>query len=243
MRTLRLHSQYTSANRYMGRSSGYKRTSGSFSNKYKLSSGKYRSLLDETKKDLEELDDTTKTSDTAQKAERTKTSDFTTTGSRYNKGMDAISDSIDDFAVLLKKDALDHDKAYDAASSFVSGYNNVYSSIKNASSGSISNKATYFNNLAKTFSRALDKVGVSVNEKDGSLSINKEKFSKASARDIGNIFGANASYATMVEQEAGSVSKVATATASSANTYSSLFNSPSSAASSALSGAFFNKKY
>ena len=242
MRTLRLHSQYTSANRYLGRSSGYKRTSGSFSNKYKLSSGKYRSLLEETKKDLEELDETTST-DTTKKTERTKTSDFTTTGSKYNKGMDAITDSIDDMAALLKKDDLDYDKAYDAASEFVSGYNSVYSSVKNASSSAIANKSSYFGSLARTFSRALDKVGISVNEKDGSLAIDKEKFSKASVRDISNVFGANASYATMVEKEAANVSKVATVTASSANTYSGLFDSPSSVSSSALSGAFFNKKY
>ena len=123
------------------------------------------------------------------------------------------------------------------------GYNNVYSAIKNAANTSISNKASSFAGNVRTFSRALEKVGISVNEKDGSLSIDKEKFGKASVKDITNIFGAKSSFGSLVEDEALSVSVTAAVTANkSANLYDNTFGARTTP-TSAFSGAFFNKKY
>lgn len=242
MKTFRLHSHYSSANRYLGRSSGFKRSSVSSASKYKLMSSKYSSLYDETKNDLEESGITDFASLT-KTAGRRKASEFTAKGSKYNAGMDSISGSIDDFAELLKKDELDYDKAYDAAEEFVKGYNDVYSAIKNSAGSSIAKKASFFTDKVRTFSNALAEVGVSVNEKDGTLSIDKETFGKASVRDIRNVFGAKSSFATLIEEEADSVGTTAAVTASkSANLYDSTFGARTTP-TSAFSGAFFNKKY
>ena len=243
---------YSSVSRYMsGRTSGYRRTGGSVRNRYAPASSTYRSYLQEAMKAKEQLEESGSSEETSDKSNdtrssalskytktRTKAATYNLTGSKFNNGVKALEESADDITELLAKDDPDMGKIYSAAQDFSEGYNKMYSSVKGSANSSVSAKAKSISDVTDILSRTLEKVGIAA-DKDGNLSIDKEKFMSSDKKDLQNVFGAKASYASMVRERAKSLTALSGALSSmSGDTYSL---NRSDAYTSALSGSLLNK--
>lgn len=230
------------ASRYHARNSGVKRSS-TYSRSASRMSSRYKSLFEETKNQLK---DTEKTSEeqsdksaTASKSTRTKAKDYSTSGSKFNSGVTEINDSIKEFDAILEDIIPDMDKAYAAAEKFADGYNQLYSSVSSSSLSAISKKTGYLDEVTGMFSRRLDNIGITL-DKNGKLSVDKEKFAQADQKDLGAIFGQKSSYASIISEQADNISKISSASQlSGTNAYSFGGNS----SGSAFGGSFFNSNF
>ena len=123
MRNFSVHR--SSMSRYMGKTSGYKRSSIGKRGSYKLGTNTFKSYLQEAQRAADEIkksqdtEETEKKSSSLSKYTRTKASSYKSSTSRFNSGYDAVSDTVTSFDKLLAKEEPDMDKAYDAAEKFV----------------------------------------------------------------------------------------------------------------------------
>ena len=102
----------------------------------------------------------------------------------------------------------DREKMYDAAKNFVDSYNDMYSAVSNSRSSFVSGRTSVMANTAKAYSGTLEKAGVTV-EKDGSLTLDKEKFMSADDKAISSAFGRNSTFTGAAVSQAVSVSRYA----------------------------------
>ena len=250
MRNFSVHR--SSMSRYMGKTSGYKRSSISRRSSYKLGSNTFKSYLQEAKRAADEIKESEKTEDTDKKTSslskytRTKATSYKTSASKFNSGYDAISDSADSFGKLLAKDETDMDKAYDAAAKFVDGYNDLYASVRSSSSKSVSAKASYISDMAGLYSRTLDSIGIT-SDKDGKLSIDKDKFLKSDKKDLESVFSKRSSLASHIIEQADSIKLMSALSADTYSGSSSLYgnsygSSYANGFTSAMSGSLFNRR-
>ena len=121
-----------------------------------------------------------------------------TTASRLNKAMQTDA----------KTGAFDREKAYSAAKDFVDSYNELYSSVKSSRSSFVSGRTTVIANTARAYSGTLEDAGVTV-AKDGSLTLDKEKFMSADDKSIDRAFGRSSNFTGAAVSQAVSVSKYA----------------------------------
>ncbi len=106
-----------------------------------------------------------------------------------------------------KNGEINMDKAYSAAESFVSSYNDLVSSIKKSGDVQISGKHQFITNMTNAYSRRLENVGISIGS-DGKLSIDKDQFKAASASDLDAVFGKKCSFAEFMDTQATQISKI-----------------------------------
>lgn len=105
-----------------------------------------------------------------------------------------------------------------AVKEFVSSYNNTLQAATDSGNTSIQRNAGYMTNQTKIFSRALEEVGITINE-DQTLSLDEEKLEGAKTDNLKTIFNGSASYAAFTSQKASMISNAATLAASSASLY------------------------
>lgn len=247
MRNFSVHR--SSVSRYMGRTSSYRRSSSHSRNSYKLGTNTFKSYLQEAQKISDEIKGTDSTekntsskNSVLSKYARTKAATYKSSSSKFNTGYDAVEDSVDTFETLFKKDEFDKEKGLAAAEKFVEGYNDLVASVKSSSSGSVSSKATYFTDIAGLYTRTLEKVGITA-DKNGDLSVNKDKFNAADIKDLKGVFSKKSSFASYITEQADNIKLVSTLSAdtysSSANKYGSSY---ANGFTSAMSGSLFNWK-
>ncbi|MBP3856893.1 MAG: hypothetical protein IK990_14915 [Ruminiclostridium sp.] len=231
MRSFGLHR--SSISRYMGRSS-FKRSSVGRRNTYKVGSSTFKSYLAEARKIADDIE--AAKSENTSETSRTKAAAYShsLTGSKYNNGVTAMSDSVKDINDRLDADIPDMEKAYEAAVRFADGYNDMLAAVKSSSNSSVIGKARYISDVANVFSRALGKIGIST-DKNGNLSVDKDKFMKADNDDISKIFVTKSSFASLIKEQTDSISVLS---AMSADTYS---GTHTAAYTSAMSGSIFSK--
>ena len=215
----------------MSRSS-FKRSSISRRNTYKVSGSTFKSYLAEARKIADDIE--AAKSENTSGSSRTKASTYSLSGSKYNNGITAMSDSVKEINDQLDADTPDVEKTYDAAVKFADGYNDMLTAVKNSSNNAVVGKARYISDVANVFSRALGNIGIST-DKNGNLSVEKDKFMKADTADISKIFGGKSSFASLIKEQTDSISVLS---AMSADTYS---GGNSFAYSSAMSGSIFGK--
>ncbi len=92
----------------------------------------------------------------------------------------------------------DRDEAYAAAEDFVNSYNSLSDAIKGEKNGTVSGKAGFIDDMLKAYSRSLEKVGIT-QDKNGDLSVNKDKLATADEKDIDKVFGKKDSFAEFIE--------------------------------------------
>lgn len=242
MRNFSVHRSAVS--RYMGRSSGNRSSIGRRSSYRTSNTSRFESYLLEAKKLSDEAkssssteeEETAAKSSALSKYQRTKASTYKNKTSKYNDGVSAMSTASESFEKLLAKDDPDMDKAYDSAVKFADGYNDMFASVKNSSSSSVAYKAKYISSITSVYSRSLSEIGIT-SDKDGKLSVDKEKFMSADKDDIEKIFAKKGSFASHITEQTDSISLLSKL---SADTYSS---GSSYSYTSAAGGTLFSKKF
>ena len=231
MRSFGLHR--SSISRYIGRSS-FKRSSVGRRNTYKVGSSTFKSYLAEARKIADDIE--AAKSENTSGSSRTKAAAYSLTGSRYNNGVAAMTDSAKAINDLLDADTPDVEKTYDAAVKFADGYNDMLAAVRSSSNSAVTGKARYISDAANLYSRALGDIGIST-DKNGMLSVDKDKFMKADAAGISRIFGGKTSFASLIKEQTDSISVLS---AMSADTYS---GSQTAAYTSAMSGSIFSRRF
>lgn len=87
---------------------------------------------------------------------------------------------------------------------FVSNYNSSLNATKNLNSYSILQTAVWMTGQTGTSAGMLGKMGISINE-DNTLSLDEEKFKKASVSTLKSAFSGNGSFAYRISQKASSL--------------------------------------
>ncbi len=141
----------------------------------------------------------------ARKAYQTASSTAVTSGSLKN-AVSGIASSVSELSKAMS--GTDREKQYDAAKSFVDSYNDLYSSVKNSRNAFVSGRTTVMTNTAEAYSGTLESAGVTVG-KDGSLSIDKDKFMAANSKAVDRAFGRSSSFTGSAVSQAVSVSRYA----------------------------------
>lgn len=178
------------------------RKNGSYRKLLKTYYSDQKKLANEIKKTKDELN--------SQKTDKTKTE-------KVNPGFNAIKkevDGLNEAAINLSKEDLwkskdgnyDIDKISDAIKKFANEYNDLVDQSKNVSSKDITQSTNYMKSLTNAVSKALAKVGVSV-DKAGKLSVDEDTLKKADVKTIKSIFGGQSSYGSSIALRAKEISK------------------------------------
>lgn len=114
----------------------------------------------------------------------------------------------------------DTEAIYKAVNKFVDDYNSLVSVATDAKTSNISSAAERLTNLADYNEKALEKIGITINE-DNELEIDKETFMGADMQNVKNLFQERASFAYQVSTQASMINYYAENEASKSNTYGS----------------------
>ncbi|MBP3854693.1 MAG: hypothetical protein IK990_03630 [Ruminiclostridium sp.] len=189
-------------------------------------------------------------SNSANAARKTYQTTATTKAAAYSGSLsDAVSDiasSVSDLSNAMS--GTDREKMYDAAKSFVDSYNDMYSAVSNSRNNFVSGRTSVMTNTAKAYSGTLEKVGVTVG-KDGSLSIDKEKFMEADDKALSSALGKSSTFTGSVVSQAVNVSRYSDSfsyTSYGGNSYggyskNSLFDYAGTTRSGVLAGYLLNQ--
>lgn len=118
----------------------------------------------------------------------------------------------------------DTNKIYDKVSDFVEDYNSLVTASEKSQVTSIRNSVSTMKNMTLGNSKALNEIGISVNEKDGTLSINGDTMKGADMEKVKKLFMGTGSYAYGVATQSSMVDSYAEREAQKANTYGSKGN-------------------
>ncbi|MCM1333745.1 MAG: hypothetical protein NC084_07180 [Bacteroides sp.] len=127
----------------------------------------------------------------------------------YPDKLRTLSDSVSETAEQVEEasavdpttDEVDYDKAYSSAEKFVKSYNDLMTSVKASGDRTVSNKASFITNMTNAYARRLEKVGIGV-DKNGALSLDKEKFQKATTSQLESAFGEKKSFSSFMKDQA-----------------------------------------
>lgn len=100
----------------------------------------------------------------------------------------------------------DTDKIYSAVKAFTDNYNDVLTQSGKVNSKDISQDMKYMKSLTDTMSKALSKIGITV-ESDGKMNVNEDTVKKANVTSIKNMFGGAVSYGSQIADKASSIAK------------------------------------
>ncbi len=141
---------------------------------------------------------------------------------------DLQTDSLYDKKSITTKDesgnsttSYDYDRSsiLSAAKSFVKDYNNLLSDATDSTSSNVSTRASYMNNLTKSYSGKLQNIGISVDSSTGKLSLDEDTFNNSNVSDIQNLLGSKTGFAYSVSSAASLIESAAsTAVSSSTST-------------------------
>ncbi len=141
--------------------------------------------------------------------------------SKVQSSTDALKDSAD--ALLAKgKDSVfesaDAEKIYNAVSTFANNYNKVMEAVADSGTSSIVSRGQSMGNNTLVNSKALAKVGISV-DANNKLSIDKDTFMKADMSKVENLFKGSGSFGYQVSAQASMLNFAADSAANQKNTY------------------------
>lgn len=112
----------------------------------------------------------------------------------------------------------DQDAIYSAVSSFVKSYNEVLATAGEVENNSITNRLNTLQNSTVSNSKLLSRIGISMGQ-DGTLTLDKDSFMKASMDTVKNLFNGTGSYGYSASAQAGMMNYTADYEASRATTY------------------------
>jgi hypothetical protein len=115
----------------------------------------------------------------------------------------------------------DTDKIYEKVSDFVEDYNSLLSSATKSNTSRIENAVNSMTNLTKTNTDALKDIGISVDSKNGTLSIDADTFKGSDMDKVKSLFYGTSSYAYGVATQSSMIDSYAQSEATKANTYGS----------------------
>lgn len=115
----------------------------------------------------------------------------------------------------------DTSKIYDKVSSFVEDYNNLLTTAGKSNVSRIKSSVSSMKNATDYKESRLNEIGISVDSKDGTLSIDKDTFMKADMSKVKDLFNGTGSYAYSVATQASMIDAGAQNEATKANTYGS----------------------
>ena len=177
---------------------------GSFGKLAKAYYGGGVKSADETKSSSVSSSKTTEKSSSAKK-------DVDTTGlTQMKKDAESLKTS----AEALSKDDLwkktdgkeDMTKIAGAVKDFANSYNKVIDQAGKVNSKEVAQDMKFMTGMTGTFTKILDKIGVSVGE-DGKLSIDEDKLKKADVATVKSIFNGNGTYGSQIAEKANGISK------------------------------------
>lgn len=111
------------------------------------------------------------------------------------------------------------DAIYKAVNQFVNDYNAAITSAEKSNTSSIANAAASMVNNTQLNEKYLQKLGITMSDKDYTLSIDKDIFDKADVSAIKSVFNGAGSFAYSVASKASMISSHAALEASKSNTY------------------------
>ena len=114
------------------------------------------------------------------------------------------------------------DAIYKAVSSYVKQYNSLVKSTEGSNVMAIRASAASMTDYTKKNAEALSAIGIQINEKDKTLSIDEEAFKKADMQDVKALFQGSNSYLYQVSAKASQINYHAQYEAQKANTYNSV---------------------
>lgn len=112
----------------------------------------------------------------------------------------------------------DTDAIYNAVNKFVTDYNSVLTSVKDADNANVNNRSAGMINNTAANEKSLNKIGISINT-DGTLALNKDTFLKSDMGSVKSLFNGNGSYGYRVSAQASMIDYAAGREASKTNTY------------------------
>lgn len=121
-----------------------------------------------------------------------------------------------------KTTGYDTNAIYKAVSSYVTQYNNLIQSAGGSSVVSIKASAASIAGYTSKNEKLLSSIGININSKDNTLSIDEEKFKAADMSTVKSLFQGSGSYAYQVSYKATQIDNQAQYEASKANTYNSV---------------------
>ena len=136
------------------------------------------------------------------------------------------------------KSAYNMDKIYEKAKNFVDSYNSAVKSGASTEDGSkVSDRTLSLIQFTQKHSGLLEDIGITISSKEGeegTLSIDEDKFKKASGSTMKSLFSGSGSYASVVENKASIIASMAESQMSKISSYDAKgsYNSGSSPMSS-----------
>ena len=197
---------YSFFDSYMGTSSSGSNSASGLSSSLldlqMIKSGSYKKALKAyyAKNPVKNSDDSDSKESIAESGKADSSANLSTLKSASQKLMDSATKLKNkDYSKVEKtEDMLDDVK------DFVSNYNSTLNATKNLNSYSILQTAVWLTGQTGTSAGLLGKMGISINE-DNTLSLDEEKFKKASVSTLKGAFSGNGSFAYRISQKASSL--------------------------------------
>lgn len=133
----------------------------------------------------------------------------------------------------------DMDKIYSAVKNFADSYNDTIKAGSESKSKAISKATDSMISTTVANQKLLKSVGISIDENNGSLSVDKEKLKNSNVSAIKSLFNDAGSYGYYMTTKSSEINAAAVLEASKANTYTSAGSYPSSISSGDLYDSIF----
>lgn len=138
---------------------------------------------------------------------------------RLKTAADALSDSV----VSRNEDGsytVDRDKLETAVSDFVNSYNSVVAQGKASSNSLVKEKVSFMTGTASYSTKLLAKVGITVDDKEKTLSLNKETLKNAEAPFLNALFNGANSFTARISAKASQIETLSETPKTTYQTYS-----------------------
>ncbi len=113
----------------------------------------------------------------------------------------------------------DREKIKDEISDFIESYNDLLISAEGSKSSTLKNAVAAMKDITEGYGARLAKLGIGIDDSDGTLVFNEETFDSAEMYRAENIFSGNASYAYKISVKAAMIANQAENEANKSNTY------------------------
>lgn len=123
-----------------------------------------------------------------------------------------------------KSEDIKMDDVYKAVSSFVDDYNDLIKSAGKSNTTGIANTAAGMVNNTKANVNMLSKIGITMDDKNYTLSVDEDTFKKANVSDVKSLFSGTGSFVYSVGVKASMIKSYADVEKSKSNTYNNAGN-------------------
>lgn len=115
----------------------------------------------------------------------------------------------------------DTDAIYKAVKDFTTKYNSFLESVEESDSSKLDQEADNLTSVVTDYAAELEKAGITINEKDNTLSVDEKTFKAADIDDLKKLFNGNASFTYKVATKASMVGATAESEANTMKNYTS----------------------